>query len=215
MAESMESARGLQEGPPRVEEKPGWWATPAVVALFGFGAATLLFGLSQLPPPYCTGFYTGASCGGGSSIVFSVAFFFGGIAQAVAGLIALRKGNLFGGSAFATYGAFWVIFSTLNYSGGAGGYGLAAFAFIFLLISLSFLINSMKHGWGIFVVFLLLFVEFILLTVLWWQLGAGNSISSGEHWAIGGEIILTGIAMWYVATADLTNWNHGRKLLPV
>ncbi|MGP8077308.1 MAG: acetate uptake transporter [Thermoplasmata archaeon] len=212
----------MQEAPPRVEEKAEWWATPAVIGLMGFGLTTMLAGLSNLPAPYVNGFGTGAQ---GNWGVFGMAMVFGGLVQLIAGIIGLRKGNLFAGSAFVGYGAFWIAFtsmltiyapsSLLNpLANHVGFYAIAAFAFVWMMFTLTFLINSMKHGWGIFFVFLFLFLAFILLVVKFWQLGAGDTISTGENWAVGGIIILTGLTAWYVATAVLTNWNYGRKVLP-
>ena len=199
-----------------MEEKPEWWATPAVLGLMGFGLTTIMAGLSNLPTPYVNGFANNWT-------VFGMAIIFGGFAQLIAGVIGLRKGNLFAGTAFAGYGAFWIAYTLmLTTYGGLSGlpgnlaayYGVAAFAFVWMMFTLTFLINSMKHGWGIFFVFLFLFVSFILLVVKFWQLGASDTISNGENWAVGGMIILTGLTAWYVATAVLTNWNYGRKVLP-
>jgi len=203
-----------------VEEKPEWWASPAVVGLMGFGTTTMIAGLSNLPTPYGAGF-------GGNWVVYGMAVAFGGIAQLIAGLIALRKGNMFAGSAFMGYGAFWLAFTLMLTSftsqlpaadAPAIFYGVAGFAFIWMLFTFSFLINAPKHGWGIFMVFLFLFIAFILLTVKFFSIAAGQTTFNADqsaNWAVGGEIILTGFIAWYVATADLTNWNYGRKVLPV
>ncbi len=217
----MESARGMQDAPARTEEKAEWWATPAVIGLMGFGLTTIIAGLSDLPTPYGNGF-GGGLYGGTNWVVFGMAMAFGGTAQLIAGFIALRKGNLFAGSAFVGYGAFWLAFTLMltTYAGPFAPpapvlfYGVAGFAFVWMMFTFTFLINSMKHGWGIFFVFLFLFVAYILLVVQFWQLGGGHKVSSGELWATGAEIVLTGATAWYVATADLTNWNYGRKVLP-
>jgi uncharacterized protein len=206
----------MGEAPPRVEEKPEWWASPSVLGLMGFGLTTMMAGLSNLPSPYGNGF-------AGNWAVYGLAIAFGGIAQLIAGIIGLRKGNLFAGTAFVGYGAFWLSFTaitsaiptTLGTVPTGALYAISAFAFLWMMFTLTFLINSMKHGWGIFFVFLFLFISFILLVVKFWQLAAGNTVSTGESWAVGGIIILTGLTAWYVATADLTNWNYGRKVLPV
>lgn len=214
----MEMAKGMQEAPPRVEEKPEWWATPAVIGLMGFGLTTILAGLSNLPKPYVNGFAA-------NWVVFGMAMAFGGLVQLIAGVIGLRKGNLFAGSAFVGYGAFWIAFTLMlnsSWTPGAlltpanpvGFYGIAAFAFVWFMFTLTFLINSMKHGWGIFFVFLFLTIAFLLLTAQFWQLGGGHTLSKGFSWAVGSEIVLTGLTAWWVATADLTNWNYGRKVLP-
>jgi uncharacterized protein len=217
---SMENARGMEEAPPKVEEKPEWWASPAVVGLMGFGTTTMVAGLTNLPTPYSAGFAN-------NWVVFGMALAFGGTAQFAAGLIALRKGNMFAGSAFVGYGSFWWAFTLMLYTfGGVAGatapilYGVAGFAFIWMLFTFSFLINSPKHGWGIFLVFLFLFIAFLLLVVKFYSLaasGSGSPFAAGDsaNWAVGGEIIFDGFIAWYVATADLTNWNYGRKVLPV
>ncbi|MGD0587764.1 MAG: acetate uptake transporter [Thermoplasmata archaeon] len=226
--DSMETARGMEEAPPKMEEKPEWWASPAVVGLMGFGTTTMIAGLSNLPTPYGAGF-------GNNWVVYGMALAFGGIAQLIAGLIGLRKGNMFAGSAFMGYGAFWIAFTlmltTFNAQIPAHApylYGVAGFAFIWMLFTFSFLINAPKHGWGILMVFLFLFIAFILLVVKFYSLASNLggctdatdlcgpfALNAAANWAVGGEIIFTGFMAWYVATADLTNWNYGRKILPV
>ena len=79
----METATGMKEAPPRVEEKPEWWASPAVIGLMGFGTTTMIAGLSNLPTPFVNGFAD-------NWVVFGMALFFGGIAQLIAGFVALR-----------------------------------------------------------------------------------------------------------------------------
>ena len=207
----------MEEAPPRVEEKPEWWASPAVVGLMGFGTTTMIAGLTNLPTPYSSGFSN-------NWVVYGMALAFGGTAQLIAGLIALRKGNMCAGSAFMGYGAFWGAFTLMltSFVGGAGAnspvfYGVAGFSFIWMMFTFTFLINSPKHGWGIFMVFLFLFLAFLLLTVKFYSLAAGQNTfapDASANWAVGGEIIFDGLLAWYVATADLTNWNYGRKVLP-
>jgi succinate-acetate transporter protein len=217
----METARGMMEAPPRVEEKPEWWGTPAVIGLMGFGTTTMVAGLSNLPAPYSNGF-------AGNWVVYGMALAFGGAAQFAAGLVALRKGNVFAGSAFVGYGAFWIAFTLMltSFVGQAGAaaattppvifYGVAGFAFIWMMFTITFLINAPKHGMILTGVFLFLVIAFLLLVVKFWQLANGNtsSLTGSEGWAIGGEIFFDGLLAWYLATADLTNWNYGRKILP-
>lgn len=212
---TMETARGMTEAPPRVEEKPEWWGTPAIIGLMGFGTTTMIAGLTNLPAPYSAGF-------GGNWVVFGMALAFGGTAQFAAGLVALRKGNVFAGSAFVGYGAFWLAFTLMlvEFLPGAIAahtpffYGISGFAFIWMLFTITFLINAPKHGMVLTAVFLFLVIAFLLLGIQFYQLGQGNTISAGESWLVGGEIMFDGLLAWYLATADLTNWNYGRKVLP-
>jgi len=201
--QTMESARGMQEAPPKVEEKPEWWASPATLGLLGFGTTTILAGL-----------HVGGWIGTGA--VLAMAIFFGGIAQLIAGVIGLRKGNMFA-TAFACYGAFWLAFDWMLTSTAfpADLYGVAAFMFVWFLVTLTFTLSAPKHGIGITLVFVTLLVAFILLTWQFDTLAAGNTVSKTTAEGIGAEIILTGLLAWFVATADLTNWNYGRKIIPV
>jgi len=209
--------------PPPPAEKPEWWASPSVVGLMGFGTTTMIAGLSNLPDPYDLGFAN-------NWVVYGMALAFGGIAQLIAGLIGLRKGNLFAGSAFVGYGSFWIAYTFMLaffvFDAGATSpfyYGVAGFAFIWMLFTFTFMINAPKHGWGITFVFVFLFISFALLVAKFWSLAAGVNATGNsspfyqtgaDNWIVGGIIILTGLIAWYVATAILTNWNYGRKILP-
>jgi uncharacterized protein len=201
---TMETAHGMQEAPPKVEEKPEWWASPATLGLFGFGMTTILAGLN-----------VGGWISAGP--VLAMALFYGGTAQFLAGVIAFRKGNMFAGSAFASYGMFWWAFNWFNtqYGGSTTDYAVAAFMFVWFLVTLTFLLSAPKHGIGVTLVFLTLTIAFVLLTVLFWWLASGTTVAKSTSEAFGAEIILTGFLAWLTGTADVTNWNYGRKILPL
>jgi len=201
--QTMETAHGMGEAPPKVEEKPEWWASSATLGLLGFGTTTILAGLN-----------IGGWIGAGA--VLAMAIFFGGIAQIIAGLIGLRKGNMFA-TAFLCYGAFWLAFNWMLTSAvvPADLYGISAFMFVWFLVTLTFTINAPKHGIGVTLVFVTLLIAFLLLTWQFNQMAAGTVLSKGTLQGIGGEIVLTGLLAWFVATADVTNWNYGRKIIPV
>ncbi len=71
-----------------------WWANPAVVGLMGFALTTMATGLHNV-----------GVWAAGPTLALALAY--GGTAQFIAGVVDLRKGSLFGGSAFMSYGAFW------------------------------------------------------------------------------------------------------------
>jgi uncharacterized protein len=194
-------------------EQAEWWASPVPIGLMAVALTSILVGLTNLPSPYGHGFANGWT-------VLGMAVAFGGITQFFAGIIALRKGDMFHGLAFVSYGAFWEAFVLMNTtyaptpSTSVLMYGSAAFTFVWMLFTFTILINTPKFGRGIVVSVTLLFFAFMLLGIKSWQLGAGTTLSSAEQWLIGGEIIATGLSFWYVATAKLTNWNYGRTVLP-
>jgi succinate-acetate transporter protein len=188
-----------------------------VVGLLGFGATLMLLGFTLLPPPYSNGF-------AGFGPAMATALFFGGILTAIAGLMALKRGHLFWGSAFAAFGAFFVAWTfTVGLAGasfglftlpGASGYGLAGFSFVYMLMTLTFLLSARKHGWMTLGFFFFFWLAMILWTALFWMSAAGNSVSNGQMWANGAITILAGLIAWYAATAQLTNWTYGKKYLP-
>jgi len=202
--------------------KSDYSANPSILGWLAFAAAFIMAGLANLPKPYGNSF--GITYGAGLYILsrgtsFStLAIFVAALGLLLAGYLALRGGHQYKGTIWVVYGLFWLAFP-MAAAGANPTYSLPAFMFVFLLITLTFLISSMKHGWGTFFVFLLTFVAFILWTVQMWQLAPTNtlpgSFSSGESWALGGILILTGLAAWYGATAELTNQTYGRKILPM
>jgi uncharacterized protein len=211
----------MEPAPKAAEAKAEWWADTRVLGLMGFGTTTMIAGLTNLPLPYSQGFAN-------NWVVFGMAMAFGGLAQLIAGTISLRKGNIFAGTAFTAYGAFWIAYTLMLYLfltpavGAAAGtslpFGVAAFAFIWMMFTFTFLMSAPKHGWGITAVFGTLFLSFLLLVVKYWSLGGSPTgtfaPSNSANWAVGGIIIVTGFLAWYVATALLTNETYGRKILP-
>ena len=199
-----------------METKDPFWAPASVVGLAGFGTTTMLAGISVASIAT-----TGTNWGVTNQAVFPMAMAFGGTAQFIAGIIMLRKGEIFPGSAFVGYGAFWWAFTFIASGllgtslGAAGPYDVAWFMVVWMLWTLSFLINANKHGWGVFGVFLLLFFAYVLLVVDFGIIGSGHTPANWLLSLTGIEIFIDGLLAWYVATAVLTAQHHdGRKVLP-
>jgi len=176
-----------------------WWANPSVIGLMGFALTTLVTGLAHA-----------VGSGVGPAVALAVAF--GGLAQFVAGWIDLRKGSIFGGSAFVSYGAFWLAFSVLNWVLPAMGVtisdgGKLAFFGAWTLFTLSFCLAVLKVGKYLSVLFWLLLLAFVLLD--------GVVLGFVPESLAGWEIVLTGLVAWYIATATLVNTVHGKQVLPL
>src|SRR3954468_2927754 len=75
-------------------------ADPAPLGLGCFALTTFLLSL----------FNAGLLPAAGEPIVFGVALAYGGATQVLAGMWEFRKGNVFGATAFTSYGAFWLSF---------------------------------------------------------------------------------------------------------
>src|ERR1700744_5100637 len=72
-------------------------ANPAGLGLIGFGLTTVL--LSAIN--------AGLLPAGGEPVVIPLAMAFGGTPQIIAGIMEFKTGNVFGATAFTSYGAFW------------------------------------------------------------------------------------------------------------
>jgi succinate-acetate transporter protein len=176
-----------------------WWANPAVVGLMGFATTTMATGLHNV------GYW-----GAGPTLALAIAF--GGTAQFVAGVVDLRKGSIFGGSAFMSYGAFWwsvfVLLHVLPYMGlKPGANEEFGFFLMWTLFTLAFCIAAMRVGKYLSVLFWLLLLAFLLLD--------GVTLGIVSKPVAGWEIFVVGLLAWYIAMATLVNTVYGRTVLPL
>jgi hypothetical protein len=185
------------------------WANPAAIGLLGFGLTTMVTGLAN----------TG-NLGVGLVPVLGLALVFGGMAQLIAGFVALYKGEIFAGTAFVSYGAFWMaVFAMNTYipassSLTGGNNGMLAFWGVWTLVTITFVINAPKHGLGVSATFFLLIIAFLLLDANAWMVANGHA-NANFAIAMGWEIFATGLVAWLTATAVVTNANYGRRILPL
>ena len=176
-----------------------WWAPGAVVALMGFALTTMATGLHH------AGFWGGAA-------TLALALSFGGTAQFVGGVIELRKGHLFGGSAFCSYGTFWwgifILLFILPTAGvPVGPMDKLGFLLVWTLFTFPFLWASYKHGRFLFILFLLLVIAFILLEI--------TCCFPALEPIAGWETFIVGLLAWYIAGATLVNTEFKRTILPL
>ena len=146
------------------------------------------------------------------------------VVQLLAGMWEFRNRNVFGATAFSTYGAFWMalgIFVVLAgttkfvsaYTGGDLTNGLAWFLFAFLMFNTYMLIGSMRVNVAVFLVFLVLEATEAVLVIGFFNLSHG-----GTPWWLhaGGWLgIATAAVAWYASAAGMLNGQAGRKVLPV
>lgn len=177
-----------------------WWANPAVVGLMGFATTTMATGLHNV------GYW-------GAGTTLAMALFFGGTAQLIAGIVDLRKGSLFGGSAFTSYGAFWLaLFTLLFILPTFGGVEITAtdelgFFLMWTLFTAFFAIAVLRVGKYLTALFWLLLIAFILLD--------GVTLGVVPAPVAGWEIFVTGLVAWYIAGAELVNGVFGEDVLPL
>ena len=153
-------------------------ATPAPLGLAAFGVTTVVLCSihAGILPPEAT------------PAVVPLAFAFGGLAQLIVGLLEFKNGNTFGTVAFTAYGAFWLWYSTLLWTVGAGWLKPPAAA-------------------GVGAV-LFLWVTFFLL--------AGGDFGWKAGKRLGGVVgLVTGFVALYVSFAEVLNATLNREAIPL
>lgn len=164
-------------------------ANPAPLGLCGFALTT--FVLSAINAKLLSGDNV-------LGIVVGVAFFYGGLAQLLAGMWEVRAGNTFGATAFTSYGAFWIAvaamikFDLIPSKPAFGCFLLGWTIFTAMLFICSLSLSSVLK-----VLFGFLLVTFAFLTM--GEFGLGEM--SGQ---IGGYFgLATALVAWYAALAGL------------
>lgn len=144
-----------------------------------------------------------------------LAFFYGGVAQLLAGMQEFKKNNVFGATAFSTYGGFWLSLATLELLqmigvinwGDYGGQAVGVFLLGFTIFNTYMWLASFRVSGAVCGVFTALEITFILLVLA--EFGFISSIPGG----IMG--IVTAIVAWYASAAGVINTVYKRTVLPV
>jgi len=180
-------------------------ADPWPLGLACFALTTFLLSL----------FNAGLLPAAGEPIVLGVALAYGGVAQVLAGMWEFRKGNVFGATAFTSYGAFWLSFWAFVtfYAADIPDAAARATAVGWYLI-----------GWGLFTVILwvaslrttaALALLFTLLAVTFFLLGSGDAAHNESLTKLGGYLgLVTAAVAWYACLAGVSASTFGRAVLP-
>jgi uncharacterized protein len=141
-----------------------------------------------------------------------LALFYGGMIQLLAGMWEFRNKNVFGATAFSTYGGFWlglgsfVILIELTKLGKAVSNvddALAWFLVAFAIFNTYMLLWSARVNHAVFAVFLTLEITEIVLFIGFFSLAGGGS---GALVKIGGWLgIVTALVAWYTSAAGVVN----------
>ena len=153
------------------------------------------------------------------------ALFYGGTIQLLAGMWEFRNRNVFGATAFSTYGGFWlglgsvVALATLSksfgtaFAAGSVTNALAWFLIAFAIFNTYMLFWSARVSLAVFFVFLTLEITEIVLAIGFFNLSHGGS----EWWlhAGGWAGIITAAVAWYASAAGVVNGMSPTPVLPV
>jgi uncharacterized protein len=151
---------------------------------------------------------------------WSYALAYGGLVQLLAGMWEFRNRNVFGATAFGTYGGFWIgLFFYVQLVGAKllahpvtarlfqhdVGWILLAFA----IFNTYMMLWALAVNWAVFAVFLTLELTEIILFI-------GNFADSSGWVKFGGYIgVLTALVAWYTSAAGVFNGMRGRAVIPV
>jgi succinate-acetate transporter protein len=180
-------------------------ANVGALGLGGFALSTMVLNIVN------AGFVDAKTIG----IVMPVAMLYGGLAQFMAGMWDVKRGDTFGATCFSSFGAFWI--------------GIALF-FFFRLAGVTAFVEVPASGiavvlvaWGVFTGYAtiaslkkprVITWVFVTLTILFFLLGAGEFYPV-VHKIAGYEGILCALIAWYASAAILINETHGRTVLPL
>ncbi len=181
-------------------------ADPAPLGLAAFALTTFLLSAAN------AGWMTHAT--GNSWLGY--AFAYGGLAQLLAGMWEFRNRNVFGATAFSSYGGFWLglglwveLVAPKAPSPAAANHDLGWILLAFAIFNTYMLINSMAVNAAVFGVFLTLEGTEVLLFAGFFA-GNANIVKAGGY--VG---VLTALVAWYTSSAGVMNGLRGRVVFPV
>jgi succinate-acetate transporter protein len=190
-------------------------ADPAPLGLGAFALTTFLLSADN------AGWMTSAT----GSAWLGYAFAYGGLCQLLAGMWEFRNRNVFGATAFSTYGGFWIglgLWALLvaPAPAGAGPVATAAHAaaagkdigwilLAFAIFNTYMLLWSTQVNAAVFGVFLTLELTEIILFI-------GQFSTSSGIIKFGGYVgVLTALVAWYTSAAGVINGMRGTPFVPV
>jgi succinate-acetate transporter protein len=153
------------------------------------------------------------------------ALFYGGLTQLLAGMWEFRNRNVFGATAFSTYGGFWMGLGIIvvladvskNFAASLEGAnltnGLAWFLLAFAIFNTYMLLHSTRVSIAVFLVFLTLEITEIVLVIGFFNLSHGGT----EWWLHAGGWcgIVTAAVAWYTSAAGVVNGMAPGVVFPV
>lgn len=152
-------------------------ANPCALGLFSFASTMIILSTYNV--------WRGFS--DGHNVIIGMAIFFGGATQLLAGMWEFPHGNTYGGTIFSSYGAFWMSYAAIGIPsfGIVDAYGddldelntaLAVYFFSWMIISILFLITSIRRSISFTVLFICL-----SLTYMFFALSELSSSPSGNN----------------------------------
>ena len=178
-------------------------ADPAPLGLAAFALTTFLLSAKNAGWTHGTDAWLGYALG------------YGGLVQLLAGMWEFRNRNVFGATAFSTYGGFWIglglyiLLVSSKASTAELSNDLAWILLAFAIFNTYMLLWSTQVNGAVFAVFLTLEATEIILS-------SGEFTGNAGLGKLGGiEGVVTAAVAWYASAAGVINGMKGRSVLPV
>jgi len=172
-------------------------ANPASLGLFSFASTTFILSL----------FNMGTRNIHAPNVVVGMAIFCGGLAQLLAGMWEFPKGNVFGATAFTSYGAFWMSYATILLPGSGIisaytdpvelGNALAIYLTAWTMVTFFLLLVSLRKSVAFIALFGALTLTFALLAAAEYL---GNASFAKGGGAVGA---ITAFIAYYIGVSEL------------
>ena len=176
---------------------------PAALGLGGFALTTFILNVVN------AGLISADNLG----MVLPVGIFYGGLAQFCAGMWEFKRGDTFGATCFASFGAFWMGIAVMVLLENTGVIlpvpreGMAVLFIAWGIFTAYATVASLKVNKAVTSIFVTLVILFFLLAAGEWN--------GTVHKIAGYEGILCALIAWYTSAAVLINTLFGRDILPL
>jgi len=180
--------------------KPSSVANPGTLGLFSFASTTLILSL----------FNAQARGVQEPNAVVGMAIFCGGLAQLLAGMWEFPRGNVFGGTAFTSYGAFWLSYAAILTPGSGilAAYdgkdaqltsALGIYLTTWCVVTFLFLVVCLRKSIAFIALFGFLGITFAALAG---GMFTGSAITNKVGGVLG---VLTAVIAYYIGLAEMLN----------
>jgi succinate-acetate transporter protein len=178
-------------------------ADPGPLGLAAFALTTFLLSAANAH-------WTNGNSAGTAFLGYALAY--GGAVQLLAGMWEFRNRNVFGATAFSSYGGFWIgLFIWIKNAPAQTGHDLGWILLAFAIFNTYMLLMSAQVNLAVFSVFLTLELTEIFLAVGNFTDGGKGGISQ-----LGGYLgVLTALVAWYTSAAGVASGLNGRLRVPV
>ncbi|KAJ3739320.1 FUN34 transmembrane protein [Lentinula detonsa] len=189
---------GPRSGDPvSYQRYPSHIANPGPMGLFSFASTTFILSMYNV----------GTRGISHPNVVVGMAIFAGGLTQFIAGMWEFPRGNVFGATAFASYGSFWMSYATI-FIPGSGimaaftnpqelNNAIGIYLISWFMITVFFLLAVLRRNVAFTVLLSALSVALLLLAVAEWngmeQLQKGGGVFG----------IITGLIAFYIGVSEL------------